>query len=141
MRLRKKVLWGKINNNGVLEISDEELYSFTQLHKGKRVKIVLDIMPQALSPRLVNYYYGYVIPSLTRAFYDKGNRMTESECEEFLRSISPVCLVESWEEGKHKQIIKAVDGLDNAELMEHIEFLKQYGAENLETFIDDPETI
>lgn len=64
--------------------------------------------------------------------------MTIMEVEERLREISPICNNYIWNGQEYCNNIKLINDLDNSEMNEHIDFLKQYAAENLYLIIDDP---
>ena len=45
------------------------------------------------------------------------------------------------EKGKYLRILRSVSDLDNSELIEHIETLKQIAAEEFSLYIEDPQYI
>ena len=45
------------------------------------------------------------------------------------------------ETGKYNTVLREIKDLDNSELIEYIEHLKQIGAEEFSIYIDDPKTI
>ena len=70
-------------------------------------------------------------------------RLTEEQTERRLREFSPIMYVErvNEETGKYSHELRTVAELSNAELIEHIETLKQIAAEEYNTYIDDPRTL
>ena len=76
------------------------------------------------------------------AFWENGERLTEKQTEQRLREYSPIML-EEWvnDAGKYEARLREINELSNAELIEHIETLKQLAAEEFYLFIDDPNTI
>ena len=77
------------------------------------------------------------------AFRELGERMDEEEVEKRLREMSPEARVKVPDEntGEYTCRLKTIAEMSNAELLEHIDFIRQYAAENLYVFIDDPYTL
>ena len=68
--------------------------------------------------------------------------MTEEDMEKRLRQMSPIMQIEEVDEnGKYLRILRSVSDLDNSELIEHIETLKQIAAEDFSLYIEDPKYI
>lgn len=69
--------------------------------------------------------------------------MTEEQTERRLREFSPIMYVErvNEETGKYSHELRTVAELSNAELIEHIEFLKQLASEEYCLYIADPNEI
>jgi len=120
-----------------------EVNEFLKLHKGERVTVRFFVAPKGSSEALKGYYYNYVVPTVRRALYETGERLTEEQTEKFLREQSPVMCVANFDTStsKYTTHIKEIAEVGNAELIEHIEFIKQFAAEELNTFIEEPKTI
>lgn len=134
---------GKISKNGALLMYMGEINEFFKQHKGSRIIARFIVAPVGSSEALKGYYYNYVVPTFKRALYEAGERKTEKETERFLRELSPVMYEEKAdpESGKYDQRIREIQELNNNELIEHIEFLKQLASEEYNTFIDDPKIL
>lgn len=135
---------GVINDRGQLSMYMGELNAFFSKHKGERVIARFFVAPTASSEALKGYYYHYVVPAVRDGLVKTGDReKTEEKTEQYLRSISPVCIEEdvSIETGEYHQRIRSARELSNRQLLEHIDFIRQFAAENLCVVIDDPRTI
>lgn len=119
-----------------------ELNQFFATNKGKRVFVRFYVASDESSEALKGYYYKCVVPSFKTAFWEQGERMTEEDTEKRLRQMSPIMQIEEVDEnGKYLRILRSVSDLDNSELIEHIETLKQIAAEEFSLYIEDPKYI
>lgn len=143
MKPREKTATGIIDGDGKLRMFMGELNQFFAMHKGGRVVARFTVAPRRSSEALRGYYYNCVVPTFKQAIWDTGERLTEEQAERKLREMSPIM----WEQtpgnapGEYKTRLRGISELDNAELIEHIEHLKQVAAEDYNTYIDDPKTI
>ena len=132
---------GTVSNDGKLLMYMGEVNQFLSLWKGAKVIISFQVISSGNSRLLVGYYLNYVVPTIKQAFWELGERRTEEATERFLREISPIaCQTIPDDQGKYRHEIKEISEMSNYDLIEHIEFLKQYAAENLSCFVDDPKT-
>lgn len=120
-----------------------ELNAFLAEHKGERIVARFFVSPVGSSDALKGYYFNYVVPMVRDGLKNTGDRKTEMQTELYLRQISMVC----WEEninidtGEYNERLREIRELSNSELLEHIEIIRQFAAESLSVFIDDPKTI
>lgn len=143
MKPREISATGVVNNKGGLSLYMGEVNEFLKLHKGERVTVRFFVSPKGSSEALKGYYFNYIVPTVRRALYDTGERLTEEQTEKFLRERSLIMYEQETDvkTGKYTTHIKEIAECGNAELIEHIEFIKQFAAEELNTFIEDPKTI
>lgn len=143
MKRREISSSGNIGNDGKLRMYFEELNQFFAMHKGSRVIARFSVVSSGSSEALKGYYFNYVVPTFRNAFWEAGERMTEEQTERRLRKLSPIMYSERVDEktGEYFFELRTVAELSNAELIEHIETLKQIAAEEYNTFIDDPRTL
>lgn len=134
---------GTIDRNGRLAMYMDEINAFFLANKGQRVIATFHVAPTATSAAMVAYYYKYVVPVITRAAYEQGDRRTQAGTDEWLRGLSPVCAEETVdvETGEYNVRLRRVAELSNSELTEHIEFLKQFAAEEYQVYIEDPHNL
>lgn len=120
-----------------------ELNAFFKEWKGARIVARFSVVSPGSSEALKGYYFNYVVPTFKQAIWDSGERKTEEQTERFLRELSPVMYEQTpdVETGQYETRLREIRELSNAELIEHIDTLKQIAAENYSVFIDDPRTI
>lgn len=143
MKRREISATGTINNNGGLAIYMGELNEFFKVWKGSRIVAHFTVSFPGSSPALKGYYFNYIVPTLKHAIWEAGERLTEEQTERRLREYSPIMYAE-WvdcETGEYTHELRAISELSNAELIEHIEIIKQLAAEEYNTFVDDPKTL
>lgn len=143
MKRRQIQATGTINENGKLQMYMGELNEFFSHWKGARIVARFEVSQSGTSEALKGYYYHYVVPTFRTAIWESGERKTEEETERFLRSISPVAVqtIPDTKTGRYEANMREINDLSNAELIEHIETLKQIGAEEYNIYIEDPNTI
>lgn len=120
-----------------------ELNEFFAMHKGSRVIARFTVASPGSSAALRGYYFNYVVPTFKAAIWDAGERLTEEQAEQRLREWSPIMHAENvdYDTGEYTHELRTVADLSNAELIEHIETLKQLAAEEYNAYIDDPQTL
>lgn len=120
-----------------------ELNAFFKEWKGARIVARFSVASPGSSEALKGYYFNYVVPTFKQAIWDSGERKTEEQTERFLRELSPVIYEQTpdVETGQYETRLREIRELSNAELIEHIDTLKQIAAEEYSVFIDDPRTI
>lgn len=134
---------GVVNDNGKLSLYMGEVNEFLKKHKGKRVVVRFFVAPKSTSEALKGYYFNYVVPTVKHALLELGERKTEEETELFLREQSPVMHEQkpNIETGEYITELKSAANCGNDVLIEHIEFIKQFAAEDLNVFIENPKVI
>lgn len=134
---------GIINKDGKLSMRMDELNRMFAENKGERVIATFHIVPTASSEAMKAYYHKYIVPTINRAAYEQGERQMLRDTDQWLREQCPVCWDESVDidTGEYDGILKGVEELSNSELLEFIEFLRQFAAENYQVYIDEPNTI
>lgn len=143
MKRREISATGTINSKGGLAMYMGELNAFFAEHKGERIIARFMAAPVGSSDALKGYYFNYIVPTIQQGFRETGERKTEMQTEYYLRSQSPVCYEETpnIDTGEYEQRLREIRELSNAELLEHIETIRQFAAENFAIFIDDPKTL
>lgn len=143
MKRRDISATGTINNNGGLVMYMGEINAFFAEHKGERIIARFVVAPVRSSEALKGYYFHYVVPTIQNGFWETGERKTEEQTEQFLRDISPICYEETVNDftGEYSHRLREIRELSNAELIEHIETVRQFAAENLNVYVEDPQTL
>lgn len=143
MKQREINISGRITSEGKLAMYMQELNAFAQQWKNTRIVATFKIYQPGSSAALRGYYFNYVVPTMKRALWETGERKTDEQTELWLREMSPIMYQQEADPqtGKYTTTLREIADLDNSELIEHIETIKQMAAENFNTYIDDPNTI
>jgi len=136
-------LTGRITDDGKLVIySQNETNDYLRRHRGKRIMIQFHVMDDRPVRAMIAYYHAKILSDIQAAFFNMGERKRLSAVDEFCREISPVCWSDAMDNsGRWQSRLKGISELSAAEMYQHIEFLKQYAAENFHVFIHDPKII
>lgn len=134
---------GKVTKEGRLTMYMGELNQFMKQWPNARIVATFRVSEPGTSAALRGYYFNYVVPTFKRAIWEAGERKTDEQVERYLREISPIMYEQTadLETGKYVTELREIKDLDNSELVEHIEHLKQIGAEELSIYIEDPGSI
>lgn len=100
--------------------------------------MTIQVLDESESKAMEAYYYNYIIPTIQRAMYELGERMTAQQTADFLQEQSPLLNFSKWENGKYTAYSKKPEEVGNARFSEHIEWVKMFAAENLYTIIEEP---
>lgn len=140
MKKREITATGTINNNGGLAMYMGELNEFFKGWKGFRIIARFIVASPGSSEALKGYYFNYVVPTFKHAIWEAGERLTEEQTERRLREFSPIMYEQTpnIDTGKYETRLRTIAELSNAELIEHIEFLKQLASEEYYLYIADP---
>ena len=143
MKQREINISGLIDNQGKLRLYLGELNAFAQQWKNARIVATFKVYQPGTSAALRGYYFNYVVPTMKRALWENGERKTDEQTEVWLREMSPIMYQQEAdpETGKYSTVLREIADLDNAEIIEHIETIKQLAATDFYTYIEDPNTI
>lgn len=143
MKEKEINILGRITSEGKLRLYIAELNAFTQQWKNTRVVATFKVYQPGSSAALRGYYFNCVVPAMKRALWEAGERKTDEQTELWLREMSPIMYQQEAdpETGKYTTTLREIVDLDNAELIEHIETIKQLAATDFYTYIEDPSTI
>lgn len=145
MKRREIETTGTVDQSGRLKMYMGELNAFFAQHKGERIVARFVVAPVGSSEALKGYYFHYVVPTIRKGFWDTGDRKTEEQTERFLRELSPVCYDDNpyFDNGeiRYNPRLREIRELSNSELIEHIDCIRQFAAEELNVYVDDPKTL
>lgn len=131
LRMTKIVESGIIGMDGKLRLPMDRVNGFLAANKGRRAIVTFESVLPGSSDALLGYYYGYVVPSIRESFKELGERKNDEQTDEFLVERFP---------NNHSGIEQARQ-FDQSEMLDFLEWLKQYAAENLYVYIEDPRTL
>ena len=123
---------GIITDNGQLRLPMDRLNAFFAANKGKRVVVRFEAATPGSTALQQAYYYNYVIPCVVEALREQGTRKTEDATDRWL--------MEEYPGGGNSDTVSLVYArqLDQRQMSDFLEWLKQYAAENLYVYIEDP---
>lgn len=127
---------GVIDAKGQFRLPMDRLNAFFAANKGKRVMVRFETAEPGTSAALLGYYYNYVVPTVCAALREQGTRKSEEETDRFLISQYPGNF--RIEPGAYVSVARQ---LCQYEMLEYLEWLKQYAAENLYVYIEDPKAL
>ena len=107
----------------------DRLRGFFAQHKGETVVVRFESFPKGSRELQIAYYNNYVLPTIQRALWETGERLSERKADEWICRQCPFI-----------DAVAARD-LDRSQMTDFLEWLKQYAAENLDVYIEDPKTL
>lgn len=126
--------FGSIGRDGRLRIPMDRLNELFAQHKGKRVIARFEIYSPGTTELQLAYYRNYIVPTCQQALYKLGERKTELQVDLWLREQCGICY------NDYGQLMDARE-MSMEDFSEFLEWLKQFAAENLYVYIEDPKTI
>jgi len=130
---------GRINESGQLLMPMDRLNAFFNANKGKRVVVRFEAAEPGSSKLQLAYYYNYVVPTVSAALYEQGTRKGEKAVDKWLVEQYPGDKSE-YNFGIGYEISEARE-MTHWQMSDFLEWLKQYAAENLFVYIEDPRTL
>ena len=125
---------GLIGADGKLRMPMDRVNAFCEAHKGERVIVRFEAAERGSSELQLAYYFNYVIPTIQTALYETGDRKTERQVDLWLREQCAVCTSGWGDLCEARQMSKT-------DFSEFLEWIKQFAAENLYVYIEDPKTL
>ena len=125
---------GIITDNGQLRLPMDRLNAFFAANKGKRVVVRFEAAEPGSSELQLAYYFNYIVPTIQTALWKNGDRRTEKQVDLWLRQQCASCYNDYGGLLEARQISKP-------DFSDFIEWLKQFAAENLYVYIEDPRTL
>ena len=130
---------GIVGQDGRVRMPMDRLNAFFAEHKGERVVVRFEAAAPGSTAAQRAYYYNYVVPTVTAAFIETGQRMTDDYTDRFLIQEYPGCKID-FASATGREITEARQ-MTQSQMSDFLDWLKQYAAENLSVYIEDPRTI
>lgn len=125
---------GIVGTDGRLRMPMDRLNAFFAEHKGERVVVRFEAAAPGSTAAQLAYYFNYIIPTIQTALWETGERKTERQTDVWLREQCAVC-TSGWGD------LMEAGQMSKTDFSEFLEWLKQFSAENLSVYIEDPRTI
>lgn len=122
---------GIITDNGQLRLPMDRLNAFFAANKGKRVVVRFEAATPGSTELQLAYYFNYIVPTIQTALLETGERKTERQTDVWLRQQCVHCTSGWGDLMEARQMSKTDFSL-------FLEWLKQFAAENLYVYIEDP---
>lgn len=137
MNMNKISESGIITENGQLRLPMDRINAFFAANKGKRVVVKFEAAEPGSSELQLAYYYNYIVPTVSAALYEQGTRMSERAVDRWLVEQYP---------GEKDSCISGFDvmearQMDKRQMSDYLNWLKQFAAENLYVYIEEPRTL
>lgn len=127
---------GIIGTDGKLRIPMDRLNEFFKRNAGKRVIARFETVEPGTTEAQFGYLKSYVIPTIAEALRQTGTLYTEAELERQLLEWYPRTLRNvSGEE------IVSLSELSQLQMSDFLDWVKQFAAEELLVYIENPRTI
>lgn len=139
MRLLKKILSGRIDSKGKLQINKDSLQEFCQMHKDRAVFVRVDVQPKEPSQKLKNFVFGYIVPTMKWVFHDNGHDFNEEQTWYEIRRSCPIFIAESYTIDGWQVRVREWEELDSAEAVEFVAWVQRWCAEHFHYPLDDPQ--
>ena len=130
---------GIINKDGKLMLPMDRVNDFIKGHKGQRIVVQFFVAAPGSSEAQKTYYKKYIIPTVRLALMELGERKSEAQTDRWLLENYPGDKEES-EIGLGTEV-ELGERLSQSQMSDYIDWIKQFAAENLNTYIEDPRTI
>ena len=130
---------GIISDDGKLRLPMFRVNAFCLANKGKRVIARIEAAAPGSTELQRAYYYNYVVPTIAAALYKQGTRKSEMAVDKWLVNEYPGDKEES-EIGLGVEVTEARQ-FNKSQMFDFLEWLKQYAAENLYVYVEDPRTL
>ena len=127
---------GMIGEDGRLRMPMDRLREFFSMNRGRRVIVQFESVIPGSSEAQRAYYYNYIVPTFQAAMMESGERMT--------RTITDMFLIERYPGDKTTLTGQdATEGreLNQNQMSDYIDWLKEFGAEMFNVYIEDSRMI
>ena len=122
-----------VTQDATLSMYRGELDAFLAENIGKRLTIRIQADTIGTSEAMRGYYFGYIVPRIQQALYDIGERKSKKDTDSWLRSLCPACQAEDG--------VLSVSQMGKPEMMDLLDWVKQFAAENLYLVLEDADSI
>ena len=134
MKMNKISESGIIGPDGKLRMPMDRLNAFFSQNKGKRIVVKFEAAAPGTSEAQLAYYFNYIVPTIQTALWETGDRKTEKQTDLWLRQQCGSCY------NDYGGLLDARQ-MTQPDFSDFLEWLKQFAAENLYVYIEEPRTL
>lgn len=139
MKLTEFSISGKIDDKGNLLLGYKgDLLKFLAQNKSSNVIISYLIQDEKASIQFRGLYWNKIMPLVNDGLKELGNRFTLEQADNAIRELSPVCKISKFNQqsGSLENVILKIEDLSTSQLLQHIEFVREFAMEHLNINID-----
>lgn len=118
---------GYVDKSGKLRLPMDRLREFWVKNEGCRIIATFEAVKSGSSDAQRAYYFNYIVPTVQKAMYELGTRLTEAQTDRFMRETY----------GDEREVREYT----TEEMTAFIDWLRQWAAEDLSVYIEDPRVI
>lgn len=107
------------------------------MHKGRSILVRIEVQSIEPTERMTNFFFGYVVKEMRRAYESLGEMLTEQQTYDKIRENCPIFLEEKRENGSWRVRAKEWEELSIEEAVEAISWVQRWASENFQWVIDD----
>ena len=122
---------GYIGEDGKLRLPMDRINAFLAQNRGMRLIAIFDVAEPGSTELQKGYFYNYVVPAVQAARYEQGERMSERAVDQWLVENYP----------GEKPEMYAARNFTKQQMTDFLDWLKQFAAENLHVYVEDPRTL
>ena len=134
LRMNKISEAGIVSESGLLRMPMDRVKAFFAANKGKRIIARFEAVAPGSSDAQLAYYFQYIVPTIQTALWETGERKSERQVDLWLRQQCGSCY------NDYGGLLEARQ-MSQTDFSEFLDWLKQFAAENLYVYIEDPKTI
>lgn len=123
---------GVVQADGRLRLPMDRVNAFLAEHPCERVVVTFEAIKKGTSVAQKAYYYKYVLPTAVAALREQGTIMSEERADEWF--------IEQYPGDLKIGVVAATRAseLTTDQMSDFLDWLKQYAAENLYVYIEEP---
>lgn len=126
---------GIVGKDGRLRMPMDRVNAWLSEHKGERIVVRFEALGKEQSKLQTAYYYNYVLPCVVVGMRETGVIMSGHDADKWLIEQYPGEL-----EIDGKRPVYGLE-LSQTQMLDFLDWLKQYAAENLSVYVEDPRTL
>ena len=135
MKTQKISESGIIGKDGRLRLPMDRVNAWLAEQKDERVIVRFEAAAHNSSELQLAYYFNYIVPTIQTALLEIGERKSEKQVDEWLRK---QC---GWLFYNADGDLQEARQISKQNFADYLEWLKQFAAENLSVYIEDPRTL
>lgn len=129
---------GKVENGELRIINRKRMDIEVKRFEGKEVEIAICKKEYRRSTQLNRYYWGVCVKMIRDFLIQSGYKVTTDDTHEWLKYKFLMADIPNIETGEVMKVARSTSKLKNSEMMDYIEEIKQFAAEELSLYIPDP---